>query len=736
MGVLSKLTRANIKRNKKRSIVTMLGVALSVALLFTVIAIPTSFWETLKQFQISEYGDFHQSFEYIPGDKVSIIENAKGVDRVFYAPQLEYDENHAYLEGSTSLIPADYYVRLDSLSDEQRVKDKEYIVFVRYEGPLRKAGYAKPMHERYGNDIGTALEEAGVENYFVRTNDALIMFEGNVDYNTNTVFMSLAALCIGLVIIASIFTIRNSFNISTTERTREFGMLSSIGATPRQIRRSVVLEAIIIGAFATPVGLLVGALATNILLGVTGHLLNAQAAMTFFVPWWAIVIVVVSGFIVVWLASASAAIRAGRLTPIDAIRSTQDVNIKSKKLKANKFVQNYFGIGGVIADKNLKRSRQKYRTTVVSIVVSVAVFVGLSSFVIDGQRILKSFFPDMGADYIVYGGTIEDYKELESKFDLGEHAYHQTAAAGRLRVELLSSEYFEKYARSVGVLNDFEHAVIMNDYFEEVHSNGSRSISRGTENKAGDELNLKVVDITKEDDYEGDDFVKKFNVKLSAITDKKPIGTESIVVPTLFISEKYVDRDVLIISDDMNALYANPGDHAKEISEYIKQMNERKAETGGVELQGFSLKESMAEINNVILLLAIFMYGFIAVVALIGVTNIFNTITTNVQLRAKEFAMLKSVGMTDDEFNRMIRLESVLYTLRALLIGLPVGIVISYGVHMLLVNGGMNLAYELPLIPILISIAVVTLLITVIMRYSVRQVSRQNIIETIRQDTV
>jgi putative ABC transport system permease protein len=130
------------------------------------------------------------------------------------------------------------------------------------------------------------------------------------------------------------------------------------------------------------------------------------------------------------------------------------------------------------------------------------------------------------------------------------------------------------------------------------------------------------------------------------------------------------------------------------------------------------------------------MYGFIAVIALIGVTNIFNTITTNIQLRAKEFAMLKSVGMTDDEFNRMIRLESVLYTVRALLIGLPIGILISYGTHYLLGEGGISLSYELPLIPILISIAVVTLLITVIMRYSVRQVSRQNIIETIRQDTV
>ena len=130
------------------------------------------------------------------------------------------------------------------------------------------------------------------------------------------------------------------------------------------------------------------------------------------------------------------------------------------------------------------------------------------------------------------------------------------------------------------------------------------------------------------------------------------------------------------------------------------------------------------------------MYGFIVVVALIGVTNIFNTITTNIQLRAKEFAMLKSVGMTDDEFNRMIRFETILYTLRALLIGLPIGILISYGIHYLLIESNISLSYQLPLVPIIISIAVVALLITFIMRYAVRQVSKQNIIETIRQDTV
>ncbi len=741
MSVLSKLTRANIKRNKKRSIVTMLGVALSVALLFTVIAIPTSFWETLKQFQISQYGNFHQSFEHIPGDKVNIIEQAKGVESVYYASPVTYGEKYAYLEESASPIPIDLYEKIDSLSEADRVADKEYIVFVRYVGPLRKAGYAKPMHERYGNDIGYALEDAGVEEYYVRTNDALLMFDGNIDYNTSTVFACLAAFGIGLVAIAGIFTIRNSFNISTTERTREFGMLSSVGATPRQIRHSVVLEALIIGACAIPVGLALGAVATYVLLNITNHLLDAATTMIFFVPWWAIAIDIVMGFVIVWLASASAAIRAGRLTPIDAIRSTQDVNIKSKKLKTNKLIQGYFGIGGMIADKNLKRSRQKYRTTIISIVVSVAVFVGLSSFVIDGKRIVESVYPDYGANYFIGGVTNEDVQELESKFDLGEHVrYQETMAGNGINVKVLSKDYFEKFARSLGILGDYEHVAILNDYVEEIHSNGSRSIERAMKNKEGDEWHLKVVDTTVDyenaEDIEVDDAVRTFDVTITKITDKKPIGTAMIMYPSLYISEEHANCGSLILYDDSSTLYANPGDQAKELTEYVKKMNEQREETGGIMLSPYDMEEGRKGMDNVILLLAIFMYGFIAVIALIGVTNIFNTITTNIQLRAKEFAMLKSVGMTDDEFNRMIRLESVLYTVRALLIGLPIGILISYGTHYLLGEGGISLSYELPLIPILISIAVVTLLITVIMRYSVRQVSRQNIIETIRQDTV
>ena len=735
MSVLSRITRINIQRNKKRSIVTMIGVALSIALLFIVIAIPCSFWQTLKDFQIAEYGNFHQSFEGIPGDKVEIIEKADGVESVYYSSKVELNDKYEYLKDNDSPYPAELYERIDSLDDSQRVAEKEYTVFVRYMGPLRKASYAKPMHERYKSGIIYALNDAGIEDVAVRTNDTLLTFDGNIDYNTNTVLASVGALVIGAIIIASIFTIRNSFNISTTERIREFGILSSVGATPRQIRYSVLLEAIITGAIAIPVGLVVGSILTFILLGVTGSLLGTASAMSFFVPWWGVAIDVASGFIIVLLASASAAIRAGRLTPIDAIRSTQDINVNTKKLKTSKLISNYFGVGGVVASKNLKRSKQKYRTTIISIIVSVAAFVGLSGFIIDSQRILDSAFPYKDVNYVVYSGSVEDYKDLEEKFNLGEHAYYQHALAGRLEVYAISSEYFEKYARSLGIMGDFENVAILNDYIEEMHSNGSHSISRFLNNKEGDEFDLKVIDYTK-DDADADDVIRKFKVTVSKITDKKPLGIDNIQNPTLFVSEKHVNVEALVFSDATNMLYANPGDQSEDLTKYIETINERKSTEGKEQLGGFDVRDAKKQTSNLMLLISIFMYGFIVFIALIGLTNIFNTITTNIQLRAKEFAVLKSVGMTDDEFNRMIRLESILYSVRALIIGIPIGIAISFGAHYIFCEGGISLSYQLPIVPIIISIVVVAALIAVIMNYSVRRVSKQNIIETIRQDTV
>ena len=140
--------------------------------------------------------------------------------------------------------------------------------------------------------------------------------------------------------------------------------------------------------------------------------------------------------------------------------------------------------------------------------------------------------------------------------------------------------------------------------------------------------------------------------------------------------------------------------------------------------------------NSFFTLISILLYGFIAVIALIGITNIFNTITTNMNLRQREFAMLKSIGMTTKEFNRMIHLESIFYGTKALIFSIPLGTLISYGIYLILSDGELIIKYQLPYTAILLSTLAVFLLISIIMKYSINKINKQNTIETIRNENI
>ena len=140
--------------------------------------------------------------------------------------------------------------------------------------------------------------------------------------------------------------------------------------------------------------------------------------------------------------------------------------------------------------------------------------------------------------------------------------------------------------------------------------------------------------------------------------------------------------------------------------------------------------------RSIYTLIAIFLYGFMIVIALIGITNIFNTITTNMNLRKREFAMLQSIGMTKKEFKRMIKLESIFYCAKALLIGIPIGCGLSYIIFKALMSGDLIIKYSLPIGAITISIIAVVLLISTIMRYSISKINKNNIIDTIRNDNI
>ena len=218
------------------------------------------------------------------------------------------------------------------------------------------------------------------------------------------------------------------------------------------------------------------------------------------------------------------------------------------------------------------------------------------------------------------------------------------------------------------------------------------------------------------------------------------VGYEEL--PYLIVSQDYYQAGLLNMDEDSDKyiggtsiLSMETGDNNREITKYINNLRDANIEKYP-ELYGSDLKEQNQLIRNVVKIVGIFLYSFIAVISLIGLTNIFNTISTNVILRAKEFAMLKSVGMTTKEFNRMIKLESFFYSFRALIISIPIGLAISYGIYYTFSSADFDVGYHVPFLAIILSIVVVGIMVSLVMLYGVHEISKQNIIETIRKDSI
>ena len=338
---------------------------------------------------------------------------------------------------------------------------------------------------------------------------------------------------------------------------------------------------------------------------------------------------------------------------------------------------------------------------------------------------------------------------------------------------IVSRDEFERFAKNAGLRNvDLSRTAILFDTLTTYHADGSPSVGRTTNLKVGDkhklvssrikEVKKRIKDAIEEGEYNIEDFYnddvetteeeieeiintryitvpeiekKVEEIEITAISDSVvPIGYHQsyFTYPTLFISEDYYRMSNIYLPDEAGEMYIADSGKGDKISQYLDQDSVQ-------EKYGYFYYQDTEKLTrvlkNIILLAEILTYGFIIIVSLIGVTNIFNTITTNVALRAKEFAILKSVGMTSKEFNRMIRLESIMYSTRALMIGIPIGLLVSYGISQLFDAADTNFGWIFPWNAVIISIASVGILVAAIMRYSVRAIKKQNIIETIRKES-
>lgn len=730
MKALTKYALANLRQNKRRTIVTVIGVALSCALLFVVTGLAATLHYALINSAIDTYGDYDAMLESVPGDKISRIENYSQVKIQYYSEELRREDlgRDSWYLGSKAAINKKYIAPINEATD--RVVEHKYNVFVKFND-----------YEHNARNNEFFMREAGA--VAVHENTDLRMWRGDLDKKEKNAIAAFALLTYGTIIIASIFIIRNAFSISANERIRQFGILMSIGARPRQIRQLVYIEALFIWLVAVPLSILIGG-------GVIFGLVVASNTLLFgdydfkidvMLPALAFIIPVILGVVTILLSSVAAAFMASEQSPISAIRNSKEIKDNDKKYKSSKTAESFWGISGVIASKNLKRSRKKYHTTVISIVISTALFVGFSSITGYIDKVLTIAYPNgnvaiMGTsnDAEVVRGILENTKYNQAVYYHSEDGVIDPSGDfKKVAIQVTSREYFKNYAKKSGIKEvNLETDVILNDTFVR---NGS--YGRQSNYKVGDVLSLQMNKFTSEDE---DSFVVKFNdFKITAISETNGLGFDDMQEIALYVSEdntliKEWMSDMYGETADMLAFYIDVDGLGNEVDEYLESVSS--TIDNDKHFYYFNISKSLATIHNTVTLINVFVYCFIVIIALIGATNVFNTISANMSLRAREFAMLKSVGMTKKEFNTMIRIEGVMYTVRAMLIGIPLGLLISYGFYMIFDTSVIELTYVVPYTEMTIAAVSVLLLILSVMSYSVKQVEKQNIIGTIRNESI
>ena len=948
MNLMKTLTLKNLKLNRKRTIVTIVGIILATALLSALVTLVSSFQYSMIEYQKQKGGDFHVKFSNVKMSELSEFKNNRNIESTFETMGMGFakldgckneDKPYAYVmatdeagfeKGCFNLIEGRMAKNEDEIVIPRHLKTNGRIdikvgdeitldVGKRYDsntegvisensayeneaetltdtvtkhykvvGIMERPGYGMEDYSAAGYTFVTYSDElAAIDNgtkseaseadttltvysrytqkalrnkdavtadiigvdeklfekankssvemsaeesdrflkemenakYDIYMNGYLISYECvfPIDGSFKALF-TVAAVVALIIILTSVYCIKNSFNISITEKIRQYGMLASVGATRRQIKSSVKTEAAMLGVVGIPVGTMSGILASLILVKVVNALSAGwlNFALSFHTSLPALILAVIMSIATIYFSATGSARRAAKVTPLEAIRNTKEIKIKSAKLKTPAIIGRIWGIGGVISYKNIKRNNKKYRTTVTSIVICSVTFIVISYFMsmafsrvgmsyasvdyniginmsckkdLDIEKLSKLLSGIEGAeDYLVGAGYDFDVSKPEYTKEYGEYCgqlYDDSEDVSQeFLITVLDDKSYDKYASDAGIKNAAAGAILVNKgTFDVYNENSSKYVKKEMElykYKAGDtiECGYNVYDDASSDDnaaegntesstednnaveggteistednngYVDEETInngvrKTVDVTIAGVTDKVPIGYKGYSNTLLFMNQKGFES---LWADGKSGNELKPGhasysayvvaENADEYQDTFEKETEENPEYSQISFYVSNLDKEMRDEKSLFTLLGVFAYGLIVVIALIGITNIINTLSTGMELRSREFATLRSIGMTDKQFVGMVRLESVFISVKALVIGVPLGILINYLLCFIMNRMGGAIIYKPPYKAIILCIVVVIMLIYAIMKLSMTKLRHNNIIETIKNENL
>lgn len=887
MNVIRKLTWQYMKKNKRRTIVTMIGIIISVAMMTAVTTAGTSFLDLYQRKTIDSDGRWHVLYKNVPVENKDIIIGDENTESALVSADLGYDYVNssnkykpyifmkAYNAGGFDMVPLEMIEgRLPQNSSEIIVPDHlEKNGGVHYEVgdtleitlskrmsegtdgeqyelsqnnsletdgdqvtenlvPEEKAktytvvGIVKrPSFEEYwapGYTLITVLDDNSpamdtvnisvwqkkLDSHFYEACDDLAEKAGVMERSYNSILLALSgisgsssmmammysvvALLLIIIIISSVSLIYNAFAISLTERSRQLGMLAGVGATKRQKRYSVYFEGTLIGVVSIPLGVLSGVGGLAIAFKVVSPLLNDvydwNQPLYVVVSWPATAAAVILAAVTIFISTWIPARRASKISPIDSIRQTKDIKLTKKAVKTSWLTKKLFGFEGELAMKNLKRNKKRYRATVISLAVSVILFLSVSGFVNTTAGSYEMLTEKSDVDFTISGeekyfddcidmpGVSKNSKMTTSySFYLQADAvkitdeYREQWIKSRMDISDMSREEAEETVNQSMNFNATLHALddeSLRQFLQEAGlenvdldgGDGIRGIVLNKVNLVGMQSRAEVSEL----DYEAGDHIElsyykeKYNEQTSSYEyNFFPAGTMEIAAVSesfpwcisnqrdvsyganevdILVSEKTLEK--LINADDSIVgvspiLYMTsdaPEDTLQALEDFVNQ-NEGFAS----DISYSSAWKLNRDNDNMLLIVSIFSYGFILLMTAICAANIINTTTTSISLRRREFAMLKSMGMTPEAFNKMIVYESLLYGIKALIFGLPLGFLMMWLIYRIMRNSFYQ-AFSIPWVNVIFAVIMIFVITGLSMMYAVRKIKKENVIDALKSE--
>ena len=867
MNIVNKLTLRQLRMNKKRTLVTIIGTIISAAMITAVATLSLSFMDLMQRDTIQSDGEWHAKYLEVTAKQLSTIRKDKQVKTVILSKDLGYsylngsrNNNKPYLSvleynkagyenfpieltgGRLPANPKELVISqavIDNAGVDLKLGDTLTLklglrtsTLKNWDGqkltqlfPLQREGdesaeYLSEQEERSYTIVGiiaaptweyswapgyTALSymdeasAASEQNFDVSViykkvtnklfdhavqvlpkakiefNNNLLRYYGVVkDDSVRNMLFILSSIIIGIIVIGSVSLIYNAFAISVSERSRYLGMLSSVGATRRQKRNSVFFEGAVIGSISIPLGILFGYIG----LGITYLFINPIITQALYVnvgfrlrvyPSVLLVSVLVSS-VTILISTYIPARRASRISAIDAIRQTADVRISRRQVRTLPITRKLFGMEGDLGLKNLKRNKKRYQATIVSLIISMMLFLVVTDFT---DSIKKSLLMTQdGINFDLWANLEVEEQEKESVVKSITELEHITdysridTLEARLMVKeentadflkatlqvpsddgtypyqvylnVLEDAALKTYAEDIGVdykkLTDpSQCAAIVVDTVNYKDYNTDKYVkTKALHTKLGETMDLTIPDPDTFDD------IGQLQVKVTVLTERLPMGIASSgknSAVNLILSKEVFDY---LLQDQKEAktmiktqVFLN-SDQPNKLQEELETIQN---EVGPSKLEIQNLYVYRQREQQMALLVGIFTYAFLILITAICVANIINTISTSIALRKREFAMLKSVGITPKGFRKMLNYESIFYGLKALLYGLPISIGVMYLIHKALMMN-FEFPFTVPLTSLITVVVAVFAIVGTAMLYSGSKVRKENIIDALKQEII